>query len=103
VWYLSRFYQTYLNIISGYLFNYSYITSVDKVEAEYIESRGLGGEELYPEDGDTAWDNENTIYLEVPYKEFKLIDLNERWNESQYFLDNEKLSSFIAELNNKVF
>jgi hypothetical protein len=60
----------------------------------------LGGEELHPEDGDTAWDNENTIYLQVPYKEFKLTDLNESWNESQYFLSNEKLSSFVDELNN---
>ena len=60
----------------------------------------LGGEKLHPEDGDTAWDNENTIYLQMPDKTFKLTDLNKNWNESEYFLDDEKLVSFISELNN---
>ncbi len=160
-------------VIGGYLFNYSYITTVYKEEAEYIESHGLGceileevkdnvkvkikikienyveinfnqdlinnfkidklkgnkfyksseiekwvnkcfnnlchlfsgftvlgGEKLHPEDGDSAWNNENTIYLQMPDKIFKLTDLNKKWDELEYFLDDEKLVSFISELNN---
>jgi hypothetical protein len=169
----KELYTAIWEVIGGYLFNYSYVTTVFKEEAEYIESHGfgceileevkdnvkvkvkikienyvetnfnqdlinnfkidklkgnqfyksteiekwvnkcfnnlcnlfsgftvLGGEKLHPEDGDTAWDNENTIYLQMPDKTFKLTDLNKNWNESEYFLDDEKLVSFISELNN---
>ena len=169
----KELYTAIWEVIGGYLFNYSYITTVYKVEAEYIESHGfgceileevkdnvkvkvkvkienyvetnfnqdlinnfkidklkgnkfyksseiekwvnkcfnnlcnlfssftvLGGEKLHPEDGDTAWNNENTIYLQMPDKTFKLTDLNKNWDESEYFLDDEKLASFISELNN---
>ena len=169
----KELYTAIWEVVGGYIFNYSYTTSVWKEEAEYIETYGLGceildedrekvkikikikienyidtnfnedliknfdidkfrgnklykavdienwvnkcfsslcdlfsgftvlgGEILHPDDGDNAWNNDNTIFLQVPDKRFKLIDLNKKWNETEYFLDDEKLNSFISELNN---
>ena len=58
----------------------------------------IGGEVLYPEYGENPWENEKTIYLEVPSKDFKLIDLDKKMKEKKYFLDHKKMKTIVDEL-----
>ena len=46
----------------------------------------MGGEVLYPEQGDNPWEHPETIYLEVSAPKVSLEDLNPNWTEDEYHL-----------------
>ena len=46
----------------------------------------MGGEVLYPEQGDNPWEHPETIYLGVSAPKVSLEDLNPDWIEDEYYL-----------------
>jgi hypothetical protein len=54
----------------------------------------LGGEILFPEQGNNPWENSKTIYLEIPSNSFSLKELNKKWMVEDYFIEEEAFDSF---------
>ena len=69
-------YAAIWEVIGGYLFNYSYITSVYREVAEYIEGHGLGCEILDNEEGDVK------VKIKIKYK----LKNNLRKNNFLFFI-----------------
>lgn len=44
------------------------------------------------------WQGLESRYLEVPYKSFKMKELNKNWNATSYVLDDVRLESFVDDL-----
>jgi hypothetical protein len=58
----------------------------------------LGGEILFPEKGDNPWENSKTIYLEIPSAIFTLKEINKKWSEEKYLIEQEVFDSFKNEV-----